>query len=161
MKPTSPIHLLLRFSDTRLKEGETISAHQEVIQREGAVWFGKMGSPISQIRIEAINKQIEDGIPTYVFLVKGNRRKSTVFKGRLKQASRSLPEGEQSLIPDYYSEFDIIQYIRFWAKIDQIQPAEFSELEKLRVASSVLPIRETLFKSSSGNFLLKEDHYRH
>jgi hypothetical protein len=148
MKPTSPIHLLLRFSDTRLKEGETISAHQAVIECEGAVWFGKMGSPISQIRIDALNQQIEKRIPTYVFLVKGNRRKSIVFRGRLVCAASSLPRKEQHLIPAYYSESNIIPYIRFWAKIDLIQPADFSELEKLRVASSVLPIRETLFKSS-------------
>ena len=48
MKSKTPAHILVRFSDSLLKDRNTITEHTQIIQREGAVWFGKMGSPVSQ-----------------------------------------------------------------------------------------------------------------
>lgn len=157
MKSKPIIHLLLRFSDSLLKDKDTIEAHDQLIQGYGAVWFGKMGSPVSQHYIDLLNKQVEDGIPTFVYLVKGNRRKSTAFRGRLISAAKSLPEDETHLAPSYYFDLDFTKYMNFWAKLSEIIPITFDDLSKMRVASSVLPIRETLIKSSTGHFFLVED----
>ena len=64
MKTEQPIHLLLRFSDSLLKDGHTISEHNLVVTCEGAVWFGKMGSPVSQVHIDRLNEQVQEEIPT-------------------------------------------------------------------------------------------------
>jgi hypothetical protein len=157
METKSPIHLLLRFSDTLLKEGDTIGEHNQVVSREGAVWFGKMGSPVSQHHIDLFNKQVEDGIPTYVYLVKGNRRKSIAYRCRLIAAARSLPENEKHLMPSYYNDLDLTKYMKFWVKLSDLIPISFDDLSKMRVASSVLPIRETLIKSATGHFFLVEN----
>ena len=159
MKTKSPIHLLLRFSDSLLKEGDTIEEHNQVIQRQGVVWFGKMGSTVSQSHIDILNEQVGENIPTYVYLVKGNRRKSTVYRARLAFASKTLPKGESQRVPAYYSSLDISKYVNFWVKLTEIIPIDFGELKRLRVGSSVLPIQETLTKSSSGHFFLKEEKY--
>jgi len=157
MKNKAPIHLLLRFSDSLLKEGDTIDEHNQVIQREGVVWFGKMGSTVSQSRIDILNEQVREDIPTFVYLVKGNRKKSTVYRARLAVASKTIPKGESQLVPPYYFSLDIPKYVNFWVKLTEIVPIDFSELKKLRVGSSVLPIHETISKSSSGHFFLRED----
>jgi hypothetical protein len=156
MKNKSPSHLLLRFSDSLLKSGDTIAYHNLVIEREGAVWFGKMGSPVSQDSIDILNIQVQQGIPTFVYLVKGNRSKSTAYRGRLVVASKTLLVTEKHLVPGYYAELNIHQYVKFWVKLSEIIPIDMVELQKMQVSSSVLPIQETLFKSSSGHFLVRE-----
>jgi len=76
MNTKKPVHLLLRFSDLLLKDGDTITEHNKVIESEGAVWFGKMGSSVAQRHIDVFNEQIQEENPIYVYLVKGNDRKS-------------------------------------------------------------------------------------
>jgi len=157
MKTKSPTHLLLRFSDSILKDKDTITEHNQVIQRSGAVWFGKMGAPVAQHQVDVMMQQIEDGIPAYVFLVKGNRRKSTAYRGKILSLSRIKPENQDMHIPQYYFDLDLIKYMRFWVKLTEIISIDLAELNKLHVASSVLPLPETLVKSSTGHFILKED----
>jgi hypothetical protein len=155
-KKETPIHILVRFSDQLLENTDTITEHNRVIKQHGAVWFGKMGNTVAHRHIECLNEQIEKGIPTFAYLVKGNRRKSTFFQCKLLTASRSLPEEEAHLVPSYYHEKEIIRYIRFWMKISEASPLDASELSNLKVASSVFPISETLYKSSSGHFIVKQ-----
>jgi hypothetical protein len=76
MKTKTPVHLLLRFSDSLLKDGDTITKHNKVIARDGAVWFANMGSSVAQRHIDVFNEQIQEENPIYVYLVKGNDRKS-------------------------------------------------------------------------------------
>lgn len=155
-KKQTPIHILVRFSDRLLEGTDTINEHNHVIEQHGAVWFGKMGSTVAHRHIEGLNEQIDKEIPTFIYLVKGNRRKSTYFQCKLIAASRSLPNEENHLVPSYYHEKEIIQYINFWMKISEISPLNSSELANLKVASSVFPITETLYKSSSGHFIVKQ-----
>ncbi|MDY6846396.1 MAG: hypothetical protein SVP52_04610 [Chloroflexota bacterium] len=156
MKQKKPTHLLIRFSDRLLENRGTIEEHQKVIEKEGAVWFGKMGQPISQNAIDKLNKQVEDNIPTFIYLVKGNRRKPTTFISDLVFASKSKPEEEMDLIPPYYNEIEIIQFVKFWAKVTNLHEIDLKDLTKMGVASSVYPLLETLVKSSSGHFYLQE-----
>ena len=69
-----PVHLLVRFSDNLFAVGDAIAKHQEVIRQSGSVWFGKLGTPIGQKAADGFISQIEKGIPTYLYLVKGNRK---------------------------------------------------------------------------------------
>lgn len=39
----------LRYAENFAPEYGTIAAHQDVIKREGSVWYGKFGSPISAL----------------------------------------------------------------------------------------------------------------
>jgi hypothetical protein len=156
VKNNQPIHLLLRFSDSLLKDGDTIIEHNEVINREGAVWFGKLGSPVSLNHIDRLNDQVKAGVITYIYLVKGNRRKSIAYKAPLIFAIRDFPRNEQHLIPPYYTTLNILHYVRFWVKLGKITPITSGELNQMKVASSVLPISETLVKSSTGHFIIRE-----
>jgi hypothetical protein len=152
---TTPLHLVIRFSDTMFDVGNVVARHNEIIAEHGAVWFGKMGQTLSQSRVDLLNKQIETNTSTFLYLVKGNRKKSTAYRAKLQEVSKEKP-GETDLIPTYYAEKDLLQYMKAWAKIGEIEPIDLSEMKALKALNSVFPISETLARSSSGYFLVKE-----
>src|SRR5688572_24044580 len=98
MKTKHPTHLLIRFSDSLFSAGDVISLHQQVIKEKGAVWFGKLGTAIALRHIEAINLQIQNKTPSYLFLVKGNRKRSTFYRATIELLSSNLPKNEKDLI---------------------------------------------------------------
>lgn len=135
--------------------GDVIARHRAVEHKHGAVWFGKLGSTISQIHLDKMNNQIEEKKPTYLFLIKGNRRKQTYYKADLLEIHKNKIESYQNEIPEYYSEIGILDKIKIWARIKNIVKLDSTELRNLKVASSVMPLDETVGKSSSGHFILR------
>jgi hypothetical protein len=150
------LHLVIRFSDTMFSVGDVISLHNEVVDKHGAVWFGKMGGTLSLPRIEMLNKQISNKVPTLIYLVKGNRRKSTPYKATIISISRDFPKKEKDLIPPYYAEKKLIKFMNAWFKIGHIEQVEMSSMKSLKTINSIFPIEETLVRSSSGYFLVHE-----
>ena len=153
---TSSLHLVIRFSDTMFSVGDVVALHNQVMDEHGAVWFGKLGGTLSQSRIEWLNKQIEQKIPTFLYLVKGNRRKSTPYKTDVLAVSRNFPKNEKALVPAYYSEKKLLKFMNAWVKVGRIEQVEISDLKNLKTINSIFPIEETLVRSSSGYFLVHE-----
>jgi hypothetical protein len=148
-------HLVVRFSDTMFGVGDVIPKHNDIVSLHGAVWFGKLGQTLAQSRIDMLNDQMEKKIPTFLYLVQGNRRKSTAYRAKLLLVSKLIPK-EKMLIPTYYAEKDLIQYMKAWMKIGEIVAIEMSKMDNLKAINSVFPIAETLVRSSSGYFLVHE-----
>lgn len=136
--------------------GDVVSNHNEVVKKHNAVWFGKLGGTLSLSRIELLNKQISQNIPTFVYLVKGNRKKSTPYKAQILTISRDFPKKEKDLIPPYYSEKKLIKYMSVWIKIGYIEKVEITDLKNFKTINSIYPLEETLSRSSSGYFLVHE-----
>lgn len=153
---TAPLHLVIRFSDTMFEVGDVVSLHNKVVDEHGAVWFGKLGGTLSISRIEWLNKQIAQKIQTYIYLVKGNRKKSTPYKAEIVAVSRDFPKKEKALIPPYYEEKKLLKFMNAWVKIGYIEQVEMSSLKNLKTINSIFPIEETLVRSSSGYFLVHE-----
>jgi hypothetical protein len=154
--PDKTLHLVVRFSDNLFGISDVIAKHNDVVAKHGYVWFGKMGSTLSLSRIDMLNQQVSKGITTYVYLVKGNRKKSTVYRANLLFITRELAPKENKITPKYYSENNLVQYMKVWLKIDEIEPIEMSALSNLKTLSSINSIQETLVRSSSGYFLVHE-----
>jgi hypothetical protein len=152
------LHLVIRFSDTMFSVGDVVEKHNEIVDKHGAVWFGKLGGTLSLSRIELLNEQISQKIPTFIYLVKGNRRKSTPFKASIISISRDLPKKEKGLIPPYYAEKKLLQYMNAWIKIGRIEQVEMSSMKNLKAINSIFPLEETLVRSSSGYFLVHESN---
>jgi hypothetical protein len=150
-----PLHLVVRFSDSMFGMGDVVALHNSIVAEHGVVWFGKLGQTISQGRIDLLNQQLVKKIPTFLYLVKGNRRKSTAYRAPLVQVSKDMPK-EIAFIPTYYAEKNLIQYMKAWMKIERIERVEMSEMDRFKAISSVFPISETLARSSSGYFLVRE-----
>src|SRR5215207_3243587 len=153
---TNPLHLVIRFSDTMFAVGDVIALHNQVLYENGAVWFGKLGGTLAQSRVEWLNKQIEQKVPTFLYLVKGNRRKSTPYKAEILAVSRDFPKKEKMLIPLYYAEKKLVKFMNAWVKTGHIEQVEMSDLKRLKTINSIFPIAETLVRSSSGYFLVHE-----
>lgn len=66
--------------------------------------FGKFGTSIGATTVAALQRQIEDGTPTYLFLVlkKGWREKFQIYSARLSSISLELSEQDIEIIPQYY-----------------------------------------------------------
>lgn len=152
---SNPFHLVVRFSDTMFGVGDVVAIHNAIVAEHGSVWFGKLGQTFSQNRIDMLAKQIEQGIPTYLYLVKGNRKKSTAYRAKLLSVSKDKPK-EKNLIPTYYGKVKLLQFMKAWMKIGQIEQIELSEMDSLKAINSVFPISETLQRSQSGYFLVHE-----
>lgn len=153
---TTPLHLVIRFSDTMFSVGDVVALHNDVVDHHGAVWFGKLGGTLSQSRIDMLNKQIEQKIPTLLYLVKGNRRKSTPYKAEILAVSRDFPKKEKDLIPPYYGAKKLLKFMNAWVKVGHIEQVEMADLKNLKTINSIFPIEETLVRSSSGYFLVHE-----
>jgi hypothetical protein len=141
------LHLVVRFSDTMFGVGDVVALHNRVVEKHGAVWFGKLGQTIAQSRVDKLNKQVEEKVSTFLYLVKGNRRRSTAYRASLRMVSREKPE-DDTLIPPYYDEKELIQYMKAWMKVGKIEGIEMSEMSSLKAINSVFPISETLVRSS-------------
>jgi hypothetical protein len=152
---SKPFHLVVRFSDTMFSAGDVVDLHNAIVKKQGVVWFGKLGQALSQKRADLLNKQVEKKIPTFLYLVKGHRSKSTAYRAKLIHIQREKPL-DNVCIPNYYIEKDMIQYMKVWIKISKISQISMSEMENLKTVNSVLPIAETLKLSSSGHFLVHE-----
>jgi len=105
---TKTFHVVIRFSDTIFAVGNVVELHNAVIEEHGSVWFGKMGQTISKNRVDLLNEQVEKKIPTFLYLVKGNRRKSTAYRALLMNMQKEKPQ-DGAFIPHYYIEKGIIQ----------------------------------------------------
>ena len=148
-------HLVIRFSDSMFDVGDVVSIHNGLVEKHGSVWFGKLGQTISQKRVDLINKQIELGIETFLYLVKGNRKKSTAYQAKIISVKKSLPD-QNHLIPEYYSTKAIQKYMKVYIRVGMIHEIRLSEMENLKAISSIFSITETIEKSSSGYFLVHE-----
>jgi len=152
----TPIHILIRYSDRLHRVGGVITRHNEVIQSQGSVWFGKLGRQVAQKHIDAVNQQCVSGIPTYLYLVQKAGSGYVVDQGTVTEMARVLPPGKEHLVPEYYFTTGIIDGIRLWARLCEIKSIEPSYLGKLRALSSIMPVPETLARSMSSHFIVRE-----
>jgi len=150
------LHLVVRFSDNLFSVGDVVEKHNIVAAKYGYVWFGKFGNTVAEKRIEILHGQIAKKVPTYIYLVKGNRKKSTFYRSNLLELTKQLPKSEEKKFPKYYTENKLQKHIQTWFKISEIILVEDSALSKLKAIGSVYPIQETLVRSSSGYFLVHE-----
>lgn len=97
------LHFLLRYSD-RLRQVDTLKAHQELAERYGAVWWGKFGLGVSADLIEHASRQLREQVPTFVYLLAGKKirhraRLLEIFGGGVRVQLRPK---DVNLIPAYY-----------------------------------------------------------
>jgi len=156
VKKEKPFQLAVRFSDTLFGVGNVVTRHNKIVEQFGSVYFGKMGQPISQLKVDKLNQQIEKEIPTFLYLVKGNRKRSTAYRAQLLHIRKELPAEDDNLLPPYYSEKDILQFMKVFMRIGEIKKIETAEIKNLKTISSFLPFTETLVRSSSGHFYVRE-----
>jgi hypothetical protein len=155
-----PIHIMLRFSDAFLREGNTIPLHQSVLKERGAVWYGKTGKPLARRHVTRINAQCEAGVPTFLYLVQRVGGNYELHKGVVEAMSRDYPKLESSLVPEYYAQQEFLRGIRLWTKLRKLSRAPGEELPKLVLLNTGMPARLSLLHSMAGLFIVRRYNSR-
>jgi hypothetical protein len=157
---SSPIHLMMRYSDALMGVEDTIAEHQSVIDRRGAVWIGKIGKPLGGSHIAKINRQCRDGHPTFMFLVQNRGRPGhadyVFHRGKVCEVGSALPSSGEKLVPRYYIGRGIKQQAAFWCKVTALSQVSAKAMLEYHVASSRRPIRNALVRSLAALFVLGE-----
>ncbi|HVA79524.1 MAG TPA: hypothetical protein VNF29_01210, partial [Candidatus Binataceae bacterium] len=134
----------------------TIQAHQDLIERQGAVWLGKFGKKLARAHVLRVNQQCKEGIPTYLYLVKKRSGAYQVHRGTVTSMARVLPRGQAHLVPPYYEERRVLKHIGFWTKVTEIVRLDLYDLRHLEVAASGTDVSYALRHSMAGHFLIRE-----
>lgn len=117
--------IALRFAEMFAPDCGTIAAHQEVINELGYVWYGKMGSSVSEASVKEILGQRKPRI----LLVKSG--KSDRYWAYVADITREAPSVG---IPEYYSAKK--ELFHTWFKVIKFESAPKDIMSKCTVASS-------------------------
>lgn len=136
--------IALRFGETFSPECGTIRAHQEVIDRIGHVWYGKMGSTVSDRVIEEIFKNSH---PRILLTQSGGIGRFWAYVSEISKNTPPLTE-----IPEYYRE--IASKFHTWFKVTNLEPAPKEIMSKCIIASSGTPLGLASRHSMSPYFII-------
>ncbi len=141
--------IALRFGEHFSPHCGTIAAHQQLIDKLGFVWYGKMGSPVAARIVEELNDQ-ED---TRILLISSG--KTERYWAHVTEISKNVPSAEG--IPKYYR--DIAGTFKTWFKVARFEPAPRDIMSRCFVVSSGNALGEVSKHSMSPYFIIefKED----
>lgn len=134
----------LRFSDKFAPDIGTILAHNEVIDQYGYVWYGKLGSIVSQKVIDDILKN-EDPMILLIHSGKADR-----YWAHIEKIQHDVPNKNQ--IPGYYR--DNAGIFKTWFKVVRFDNAPSDVLSRCIVVSSNRPLTEVSKSSMSPYFII-------
>ena len=139
MIPDINVSLLLRLPRGAGPLPTIVKTHAAIIEKVGSVWFGVRGR-IKEERYLHIWKQLSDSQPTFIFLVQLEKGQTTLFRGVVTEISDHVPSGEQAMVPPYYSENEILKFMRFWMKVSAFSKLNVTQFNRLKLSSSGLPV---------------------
>ena len=140
--------IALRFADNYAPKEGTIKLHQEIINNNGYVWYGKFGNTLSQKNIDLLMSQpdrkfllIKSGFPD---------RYWAYFDEIVKDKPKDI-----SNIPEYYR--NNTDKIKCWFKIRKIERTENNVMSKFIISSSKMPLFEASKHSLNPYFVIETD----
>jgi 5-methylcytosine-specific restriction protein B len=95
-------HVLLRTADSQAAGRDTIREHRDVINERGKVVWAKFGSPLASNRVEDLNSQIDQGIPSRAYLLSGSQAR--MFRADVMAIFQGTSEVDMDDIPKYYRD---------------------------------------------------------
>ena len=144
--------IALRFGEHFSPDCGTIAAHQQLIDKLGYVWYGKMGSPVATRIVEELKAQ-ED---TRILLI--NSGKADRYWAHITEIIKETPPIEG--IPEYYR--DMRDKFKTWFKIISFEATSRDIMSKCFVSSSGNMLGEVSKHSMSPYFIIeyKEDEVK-
>lgn len=134
----------LRFANNFAPDEGTIAAHEEIIESNGYVWYGKMGSAVSK---KVIDEILQNNHPKILLIHSG---KTGRYWAYIDKIQHELPD--RRFIPKYYREN--AGNFKTWFKVVRIEAAPNNVLSKCKVASSGRPLSEVSKSSMSPYFII-------
>ena len=136
--------IALRFGEHFAPDCGTISAHQQLIDEMGYVWYGKMGNPIAARVIEELKNQKD----IKILLI--NSGKADRYWAHVTEISRATPPLRE--IPEYYR--NLTERFKTWFRITGFEPAPRNIMSKCFGVSSGNRLREVSKRSLSPYFII-------
>ena len=136
--------IALRFGEHFAPNEGTIASHQEIINKYGFVWYGKMGAAVS----DRVITSLQENEVIKILLIRSGR--SERYWAVVSEIQHNTPEKEY--IPEYYR--DIAGTFKTWFKISEFVPAEKDVLGRCFVSSSGAPLNEVSKHSMSPYFII-------
>ena len=137
--------IALRFGEHFAPSGGTVAAHQAVIEDKGYVWYGKLGSAVSDKNVAAI---MEADAPKILLI---NSGKADRYWANVAEIRKYTPDLDA--VPEYYRN----DYEKFktWFKIVSFEPAPKDIMSQCVVASSGAPLSIASKHSMSPYFAIE------
>ena len=139
--------IALRFGEHFSPECGTIAAHQKIIDEVGYVWYGKMGTSVSDKVITDI-MAVEH--PQILLIRSG---KAERYWAKVEAVQHNVPK--LSEIPEYYR--DTAGTFKTWFKVREFELAARDVMSKCKVASSGNALGEVSRHSMSPYFIIEYD----
>lgn len=137
--------IALRFGETFAPEDGTIQAHQEMIEKHGFVWYGKLGNPIS---VAVVRDLMEPDDPKLLLIHSGS---SNRYWLHIEKVQRETPDAEN--IPAYYRQK--VEDFGCWFKVTEIEPAKKTVMSECVVRSSGKSLSLASRHSMSPYFIIE------
>ena len=137
----------LRYTDKFAPKNGTIDAHQRLIDKNGYVWYGKLGTPIVKNVADMIMSNEE---PRFLLIHSGSTERYWVY---IDAISKVCPE--LSAFPEYYH--DIADKCKTWFRVIRIENAENNVMSRCKVVSSGASLTEASRHSMSPYFIIDYD----
>lgn len=134
----------LRYTDKFAPDNGTIEAHKRLIEKHGFVWYGKMGSPISEkVALMILNNPV----PKFLLIHSGAQDRYWMYVDKISREQPSYQE-----FPTYYH--DIASNFKTWFRVVRIEEAEKNVMADCKVVSSGAPLAIVSRHSMSPYFII-------
>lgn len=135
----------LRFSENFAPPEGTIAAHQELIEQNGFVWYGKLGSAVS---VKVAAALMENESPRILLIHSGKSNRYWAYINKIQRETPALTE-----IPKYYR--DMAGDFSCWFRVIRFEKAESDVMAKCKVASSGDSLSYVSKSSMSPYFIIE------
>lgn len=136
--------IALRFSNNFAPECGTIGAHEELISIDGHVWYGKLGTKVSN---KAKNEIMANEKPRILLIHSGAAERYWAYVDRVQDETPALDE-----IPAYYR--DRAKDFSSWFRVLRFEEAPKNILSQCVVASSGVSLSLASRHSMSPYFII-------
>lgn len=126
-------HVVLRI---KADDGVTIAEHQKIIQQSGHVLFAKIGKPLSSFFLDRLQQQIDQGMPTCMFVAiyEGKNSPFTILQSTINNIYIDLQPDKTVLVPPYLRSQ--IVNVKLWFDIGNFEKLHQSEIKRIHIITS-------------------------
>ena len=137
--------IAMKFSDKNAPPEGTIEAHKNHIKRDGFVWYGKIGAPVSD---KTCKKIMEESNPRVLLIQSGQK---AFYWAKIIDICKSVPPMEN--VPVYYHYS--VDKIHTWFKMIKIEKASLQDINCCKMASYGAPLIDVLHNSMGSMFIIE------
>jgi hypothetical protein len=146
----APKHLVVRIKMTGEPLETVIKKHNAVAVSGGSVWFVKRGQPLKDSRAALFTRQIEQSIPTFLYVAQLKAKTIQAFQSPILAIAHAVPSEEAHLIPPYYASFGSDVKTAIWLKVGQFKEVPNASFRLLQIESTKSPVAFVLSRSMAS-----------